>query len=141
MAKSQRKKRAKAQPSLLRRLHSHFGGDPATLPVVEQQFAVYERPNLYLALEELLGEPNRRSELVGVVALAEFHASSLARLSRAGSAKQFDEGPVEYLDVALPADQHLACVKQGLYLIHEDGEPLAVLVAQEVYRHLVLQRS
>ena len=135
MARSRQKKRAKTKPSLLRRLRSQFGGDPAALPVVEQQFAIYERPNLHLALEELLGEPNRQSELVGLVALAEYHAVTLARLSRAASAKQFDEGPVEYLDVALPADQQLACVKQGLYLVHEDGEPLAVLVAQEMYRH------
>ena len=34
---------------------------------------------------------------------------------------QFEEGPVEYLDVPMPAGQHLACVKSGLYFVHEEG--------------------
>jgi hypothetical protein len=121
------------EPSLLRRLREHFGREPAVLPVVEQHFGFHQRPNLHLALEELLGEPNRRGDLVGVVALEDHHAASLARLSRAASANHFDEGPVEYIDVALPADRQLACVKHGLYLIREDGEPLAALLAQELY--------
>ncbi len=129
------KKRTKTEPVLLRRLRRHFGGDPATLPVVEQNFAPYDRQNLHLALEDLLGEPGRDSDLLGMVGLQEYHTPNLARLSRAGSARYFDEGPVQYLDAALPADRQLACVKQGLYLIREDGEPLAVLIAQEQFRH------
>jgi cell division protease FtsH len=116
------------EPALLVRLRSHFGDDPARLPVVEQKFAVYERANLHLALTESLAEPERRAELVGVLALEQFHDASLARLSRAGSAKHFDEGPVEYADVPLPGERHLACVKNGLYLIREDDQPLAVLL-------------
>jgi len=57
-------------PALLRRLQEHFGGDPARLPVVEQHFATYERPNLQLALDELLTGPERKMELLGIVAAA-----------------------------------------------------------------------
>ena len=90
------KSRTKNEPSLLRRLRKHFGCDPAALPVVEQQFAFYERPNLHLALEELLGEANRRSQLLGVVGLAEYHAATLARLSprRLGQAVRRGAGRV-----------------------------------------------
>jgi hypothetical protein len=118
------------EPALLRRLRSHFAGDPATLPVVEQDFAFYERANLHLALTELLAEPQRHADLVGVVVLEEYRAASLARLSRPAAARNFDEGPVEYVDVPLPGDQNLACVKNGLYLVREDGRPLAVLLAE-----------
>jgi hypothetical protein len=118
------------EPALLRRLRSHFGGDPSTLPVVEQTFAGYERANLHLALVEMLAEPQRRANLVGVLVLEEYHAASLARLSRAGSARHFDEGPVEHADVPLPGEQHLACVKNGLYLVWEGDERLAVLLTE-----------
>ena len=129
------KSRTKSEPGLLRRLRKHVGCDPAALPVVEQHFEPYQRPNLHLALEELFAEPDRQADLVGLVVLEEYHAPSLARLSRAASAKHFDAGPVEYIDVALPADRQLACVKQGMYLVREDGEPLAVLLAQERFTH------
>jgi len=117
-------------PALLQKLRTHFGCDPARLPVVEQTFATYERPNLHLALEELLRSENRQAELVGIVVLEEYSGGSLARLSRAASARHFDEGPVEYVDVAMPGDQHLACVKKGLYLFREESQPVALLLSK-----------
>ena len=53
---------AKTESGLLKRLRRHFGREPAELPVVEQSFAYYERPNLHLALEELLREPGRGTD-------------------------------------------------------------------------------
>lgn len=118
------------ESALLVRLRSHFGTDPSRLPVIEQQFAGYERANFQLALAEMLAEPQRSSELLGIIVLEEYRTASLARMSRAGSARNLDEGPVEYADVPLPGDQHLACVKNGLYLVREDGRPLAVLLTE-----------
>lgn len=117
------------EPALLARLRAHFGRDPATLPVVEQTFAPYERANVQLALDELLAEPHRSAELVGVIVLQMYHAAGLARMARPGSSVNFDAGPVEYADVALPGDRQLGCARNGLYLAREDGHPLAVLVS------------
>ena len=125
------KKTAKKRPPtslLTRRLREHFDGEPADLPVVEQQFGLHERPNLHLAIEEMLGSANRRAKLLGVLAHDEYHSPSLGRLSRKAAAKSFEQGPVEYVDVALPAGRHLSCVKSGLYLVHEDDGPLALLI-------------
>jgi hypothetical protein len=130
-----RRKRPKPLPVLLRRLRKHFGSDPAELPVLEHQFAEYERPNLHLAVEELLGAAGRRWELLGVLGHQEFHSPSLARLSRTAAAEFFDEGPVEYVDVPLPAGRSLACVKRGLYLVREEAGPLAVLVNRPVHAY------
>lgn len=94
-----------AKPALLQRLERHFRNDPATLPVVEQHVAVYERPNLHLAIEELIRSIDAHFELTGIVSYEEYNRASLARLSRKGSAKHFDRGPVEYVDVALHGDQ------------------------------------
>jgi hypothetical protein len=119
--------------ALLQRLREHFGQDPARLPVIKQHFALYERPNLHLALEEIVGDPQRQAELLGVVVLADYGTPSLARLSREMSAAQFDEGPVEYVDVPLPGDQQLACTKNGLYLLHDAGRPLALLLTEPMH--------
>jgi cell division protease FtsH len=118
------------EPSLLLRLRAHFGCDPSRLPVVEQEFASYERANLHFALEEMLGGSQRHWELLGVVVLEEYRGATLARLSRAGSARSFDEGPVEYADVPLPGNEQVACVKNGLYLVREDDRPLAILLTE-----------
>src|SRR5216683_5725385 len=119
-----RKKRRSA-PLLVRRLRKHFDAEPADLPVVEQHFDMHDRPNLHLAIEEILAGPGQQAELVGVLALDEYRSPSLGRLSREASAKQFEQGPVEHVDVSLPGGQHLACVKSGLYLVREEDRPLA----------------
>jgi hypothetical protein len=118
------------EPVLLQRLRAHFGTDPSALPVVEQEFAPYERANLHLALEELLAQPGRQSDLLGVLLLEMYRAAGLAPLSRAGSARHFDLGPVEYADVPLPGDRHLGCVKNGLYLVRDGDRPFAVLLTE-----------
>ncbi len=132
-AKTHKKKRR--APLLLRRLRKHFGADPADLPVVEQTFDLHDRPNLHLAIEEMLSSPGRQAELLGVLARDEYRSPSLGRLSREASGKQFEPGPVGYVDVALPGGQQLACVKSGLYLVHEKDQPLALLVTMPVHAH------
>jgi hypothetical protein len=131
------KKRKKQRPAplLLRRLRKHFGGDPADLPVVEQSIDMHDRPNLHLAIEEMLSGPGRQAELLGVLAQDEYRSPSLGRLSREAAAKQFEQGPVEYVDVPLPGGRHLACVKSGLYLIRQEDRPVALLVTTSVLSH------
>jgi hypothetical protein len=122
-----------AEPGLLKRLRSHFGGDPSGLPVLEQHFQFYERPNLHLAVEEVLQGSGRRAELIGLVISEEYRGVSLSKLSRAATARHFDEGPVEYIDVALAGERRLACVKRGLYFIRDQDRPAALLVTEQQY--------
>jgi hypothetical protein len=90
---------------------------------------------LHIAIEEMLAGPGREAELLGVLAHHEYHSPSLGRLSREASAKQFEQGPVEYVAVALPAGRHVACVKCGLYLVRDEGGPLALLVTVPPHTH------
>jgi cell division protease FtsH len=122
-----------ACPALLEGLRAHFGQEPSRLPVLEQQFAGYERPNLHLALQEMLAEPKRSGELLGIVTVEEHGEMNLARLTREQSARRFDIGPVEYIDVDMPGNTHLACVKSGLYLIRDNDQPIAVLFNKPAY--------
>src|SRR5262249_39648327 len=110
---SKTRKERRSIPLLLRRLRKHFDADPADLPVVEQHVDMHDRPNLHLAIEEMLAGPGRRAKLVGVLARDEYRSPSLGRLSREASAEQFEQGPVEHVDVSLPGGKHLACVKHG----------------------------
>jgi cell division protease FtsH len=117
------------EPALMARLRAHFGRDPAALPVVGQSFAAHEQADLQLALDALVADPEPTAELIGVIVLQGYQTAGLARLTRPGAAVHFDAGPVEYADIALPGDRQLACVKNGLYLVRENGHPLAVLVS------------
>ena len=121
----------KKQAALLNRLKDHFDSDPAMLPVIGQDVEVYERPNMHLAIEEMLGDG--KSELVGIVDF-DFEVT-LARISRQSSAKEFDEGPVEYFDVPLAGGRKLACVKNGIYFFDEDGTKCVLLVGEKRYSH------
>lgn len=114
---------------LFPRLRAHFGTDPARLPVIEQTFLGYERANLHLTIEELVGQSDPPPGLVGVVLPNQYTSVSLAKLSRATTAHGYEEGPVQYQDVQLADNQRLACVKQGLYTFRDDGRPVALLVA------------
>jgi cell division protease FtsH len=118
---------------LFRLLQGHFGADIASLPIVEQKFAFYERPNLHLALQEIIAGPKRQARLVGVVTLEEYRGPSLAKLCREASARFYDQGPVEYLDVDLPGNNSLTCVKTGLYLIENEDGPVAALITEQQF--------
>lgn len=116
------------KPALLLRLQQHFHSDPAKLPVIEQTYAIYERANLHLALEELT-DPDTLV-LVGIVVEEDYRGVSLSKFSRPDSAKDFDEGPVEYVDEPLPNHQRLSCVKRGLYCFHVADQPIALLISE-----------
>jgi hypothetical protein len=120
-----------AEPRLLTRLRDHFGDEPARLAVVQQAFETYERPNLHYAIEELAQDADRPPELLGIITQHEHYEASLAKLSRPAFAAQFDEGPVEYTDVALAGGKQLACVQRGLYLLRKDDRPVALHVCPE----------
>ncbi len=120
-----------AKAGLLRRLRKHLGADPAMLPVLEQTFALYERPNLHLAVDEVLDALKSRAELIGVVTLRDYDTLKLAKLTRKSTVKYYEEGPVEYSDVPVAGGQQLACVKHGLYLLHGDDGPLVLLITED----------
>jgi hypothetical protein len=118
------------EPVLYARLRDHFGTDPAELPVVAQDFQDYNRPNLHLAVEEVLAGADGPPALLGVVTPEHSFGPTLAKLSRPASAMAFEPGPVEYVDVDLGGDRRLACVKQGVYLFRAEGRPVALLLTE-----------
>ncbi len=125
------KKQAGSRRGLLRQLRKHLDRDPGKLAVLEQKFEPYERPNVHLAIEEILGEDSRTAERMGVLTRHVFDSARLAKLSRASTAKDYEAGPVEFTDVALADGRQLACIKRALFLINEPAGPLALLLEQD----------
>lgn len=133
--KMAKKRTAPKRSGLLLRLRRHLKTDPAELPVIEQNFAVYERPNLHLAIEELVGKLREKPDLVGVVTQHDYEMARLAKLTRKLTAKYYESGPVEYTDVPLADGRQLACVRCGLYFLVDGGVPIVLLLAEDRYRH------
>src|SRR5258708_7002590 len=123
-----KRKRSPKRYSLLPRLRKHLSGDPALMPVLEQDLAVYERPNLHLAIEELIKDLADPRELIGIVAQNSYESPRLAKLSRASTTRYYETGPVEYIDLPLADGRQLACVKCGLYLLRDADGPIALLL-------------
>jgi hypothetical protein len=135
MAKKKHKPR---RSGLLWRLRRHLGADPGKLAVLEQTFQAYERPNLHLAIEELLQDLKEPPERMGVLTQHEYDSARLAKMSRASTAKYYEAGSVEYTDVALADGRQLACIKRALFLIREPAGPLTMLIEREFHHGTII---
>ena len=118
---------------LFNQLTQHFGTDPVSLPVLEQKYTAYERANVHLALAEISNSADSPPTLTGIVVPEDYHSVNLSKLSRPTSAKNYDEGPIEYVDERLPNNERLSCIKRGLYFFHFDSKPLVLLVSDKQY--------
>jgi hypothetical protein len=47
---------------LLERIQAHLGPDLANLPVIAEEFATYDHPNVQVALDAYLAEPGRLAQ-------------------------------------------------------------------------------
>jgi hypothetical protein len=112
-------------------LVDHLGRDPDALPVLSEPLESAEHPNVQLALDELAAPGGWR--VVGLsLGLRQYGAFSLGALA---TDRMVDWGfpsprpmPVEYLNVPIGPDDHLACAQLALYLGTWQDTPLAVLV-------------
>ena len=132
------KKRPVRRTGLYWRLHKHLAQYPGKLAVFEQTFEAYERPNLHLAIEELLQELKEKVERLGVLTQHEYDSARLAKMARAATAKNYESGSVEYTDVPLADGRLLACIKRALFLIREPAGALALLVEKDHHQGSII---
>jgi ATPase family associated with various cellular activities (AAA) len=123
-----------AEPVFAARLGAHFGADPSALPIVAEQFAPSEHPNLQAALDAWLQCDGRSFEALGVTSeYKRFNGLGLADILSSGRTGLVGGagpaiGPVEYVNVSLDRDRPMTCIQFGLLLIRDRQAPLAVLV-------------
>src|SRR5919106_6457288 len=111
---------AYGRESIVDRLESFLGADPATLPVVTEEFRPFEQATVQIAIDKLLEAPNVHHELLGIAGGGRAH-NSFTELLEMGRHGAYWLGAVDYAAVPVSPDEELTCVRFGLYLI-EDGE-------------------
>jgi hypothetical protein len=110
-------------------LEEHFGADPSGFPLTGEQIALYDLPNLQLALDSYLQAGEVEHRLIGFAGPVGFSEMSLSGLVHdAGFGLKV--GPVRRTVVRLEADHTVTCVTAGLFLISVGSRRLAVLVMQ-----------
>jgi cell division protease FtsH len=119
------------QTPLMKRLESHLGGTPSTMPIVMAEFEPYEHPNVQVALDALFAPRSGRSaDLVGIaVQNKRWGAMTFSDLlATSGPWGRLQEGPVDYVDFELDGDRVLACVQFGLFIVTAGADKFAMYV-------------
>ncbi len=115
------------------RAEAHLGVDPLTLSVISEELALYDRPNLQLALQRWLdeGAGQRSLEACGVVApemrYMGLGLGDLVSLRSVQSAR-VDIGPVSYSESRLPNGDRLLCYQSALLSLTDGDERLLALI-------------
>jgi AAA+ superfamily predicted ATPase len=127
---------ARTEDQALRRLLlDHLGPDAANLPVVSGSYPLYEHVNLQVGLDAwLAADPGRTHEVVGITGVAYLQhtdatisdiiqADADASLGSAGVG-----APVRTALPCGPDGETHACVSNGIYLVRDGGERLAIML-------------
>jgi hypothetical protein len=113
---------------LLDRLRKHLGADPTRLPVVTEEFPLFDYANVQVAVDELFAWPGYDVELVGVAAPNK-RMTAIELSDLLSGHMSLSEGPVDYVNVHLAGERVLRCVRFGLYLVTSAEGRLAVFIA------------
>jgi ATPase family associated with various cellular activities (AAA) len=124
--------RTEDQP-LRRVLLDHLGPDAATLPTVSDTCPLYEQVNLQIGLDAWLAEPGREHEAIGITGVPQmrFIDVTIGDLIQAGGDGTYRNAgvgaPVAMNLPCGPDGQTLPCVSNGIYLVRDGDERLAIM--------------
>jgi hypothetical protein len=121
--------RAEDAPPVQRLLLAHLGPGNAAFPSVSSSWPGYDQVNVQAGLDSWLAQDGRRHELVGLTGFRHMEFGLADLLQSGRYATHLGVGsPARVARPAGPDGQVLACVQCALYLIHDGGRPLAMLV-------------
>jgi hypothetical protein len=124
--------RTEDQP-LRRVLLDHLGPDAATLPTVSDTCPLYEQVNLQIGLDAWLTRPGREHEAIGVTGVPQmrFDDVTIGDLIQATPGTMYSSAgagaPVAMNLPCGPDGQTLPCVSNGIYLVRDAAERLAIM--------------
>src|SRR5436309_13660638 len=118
---------------LLKRLRDHLGAEPMRMPVISEEFERFQQPNLQVAMDAYLQQPGHSAELIGLAAENKrdwgLGLSDFVNRGTSPYSLRLAEGPVDWVNFHLDGDRVLPVVQFGLYLMKDDGAPLAAFVS------------
>jgi hypothetical protein len=118
---------------LLKRLRDHLGAEPVRMPVITEEFERFQQPNLQVAMEAYLEQPDHSAELIGLAAENKrqwgLGLSDFVNRGTSPYSLRLAEGPVDWVNFHLDGDRVLPVVQFGLYLVRIGGKPLIAFVA------------
>ncbi|HEY6494097.1 MAG TPA: ATP-binding protein [Trebonia sp.] len=124
--------RAEDQP-LRRVLLDHLGPDAATLPAVSDTSPLYEQVNLQIGVDAWLAGPGREHEAVGITGVGQmrFNDVTIGDFIQATPGTMYGNAgvgaPVAVNLPCGPDGQTMPCVSNGIYLVSEGDERLAIM--------------
>jgi hypothetical protein len=125
--------RSEDQP-LRRVLLDHLGPGAATLPTVSDSCPLYEQVNLQAGVEAwLAADPRRRHEVIGITGVPQmrFNDITIGDLIQVGGGGMYANAgvgaPVTMNLPCGPGGQTRPCVTNGIYLVREDTDRLAIM--------------
>jgi ATPase family associated with various cellular activities (AAA) len=114
-----------------------LGADPSELPVVTEDIAVFDQPNMQLALERWLADGMGTRTIVanGLAAPGlRYMGLELGDLVSRQERHGVELGPIQYTEVRLPSGDRLLCYESALLSVVDEGHPLIVLLARAGHR-------
>ena len=109
----------------LERVRAHLRTEPADLPVTSLSVRLADRPNLQLALDDVLAD----RELVGVPPHVTDGGEGFPGLLGRNFGVHVTSSPVQYADVEVGDGRVMRCIAGALILAEFDGTPFALLIA------------
>lgn len=121
---------AEPERKLFQRLAQHFAPlRPQGLLVSSRTYPLRQQADLQMALDDLLGERRIADNFVGMHHQYRHEALGFSKLLEQGH-YAVEAAPAQYEDVDIGRGETVACLRNGLWLLHEDAAPYAVLLAQ-----------
>ena len=119
-----------AVPALWARLALHFDpARPQDLIATSRTYPLRQQADLQLALDDLFGERRIPENFVGIHRAHRHEMLGFSRLLEQGRGA-LEAAPAQFETVDIGRGQAVKCLKNGLWLLHDDGQPYAALLAQ-----------
>src|SRR5690242_19342293 len=112
------------------RLIRHFTPrQPSEMLVTSREFPARQQVDLQNALDTLLGELRVPENFVGIHARYHQEAVGFSNLlTRSSGAVEI--APPQYEEVDIGRGEVVRCLKNGLWLLNDEGEPYAIVLSQ-----------
>jgi hypothetical protein len=121
------------EPVIRTTLRDHLGAEPAAMPVVSTPLRGFERVNFQVAIDAWLEADGHGGELVGLSAMQGFRTglAELAQPARGNYGPPLPEPGASEWEPIEVGERRISCVRAGLWLLADAGEPLVLMLARE----------